>query len=1412
LKQLRIVSLTVAATFVTSLFLIISAAQTAPELETVLSKATPLPDQPPVSSIQTDALQPVVRQAVKHDLSPPLRSIPPKAPMQRERVEIQRLPLPRQEADEMFQRRGAVLDPVLQDREGESPMPSPIQSFDGLGNGDNQVVVGFQLIPPDTQGDVGRTHYVQWVNLVFAIWDKSGNLMYGPAAGNTLWTGFGGPCERSNDGDPIALFDPLADRWFMAQFALPYFPDGPFYQCIAISTSSDPTGTWYRYAFEWENGNGLDVMNDYPKFGVWPDGYYMTTNQFSAGTSEWAGTGVAAFERAKMLKGQLPQVVYYDLGPSDWGGMLPSDFDGLAPPPAGAPNYFVEANADEWAAGLNDELHIYEFSVDWTNPPKSTFTRVARLPMAPFDGDMCGTSQDCIPQPGTTQKLDALADRLMHRLQYRNFGSYETLVSNLTVDADGADHAGIRWFELRKTRNAWSIFQQGTYAPDGKHRWMGSMAMDHAGNIALGYSVSSSSTFPSIRYAGRLATDPLGTLPQAETELAAGRSFQAGGNRWGDYSMMGLDPVDDCTFWYTQQYVSAPGAWGNWDTRIGSFRFPGCLGQTGKLVGVVQGRDTGSPIVGARVKAESSTAYATYSQVPDGSYRFEALPPGAYRVTAEAYGYQPQTFTGVDVAPGSSTARDFRLTTADTYQLSGTVTDAVTGWPLYASIEIDNYPGGTVWTDPQTGFYNVALTADIVYNLRIEAWVDGYEPANRDIGPLTGNQVEDFGLDVDAETCVAPGYERKIVGIYEPFEGGGLPPADWTIVDNVGNGQVWVFDDPGARSNLTGGAGDFAIVDSDNYGWIGQQETELRTPAMDFSALETVLLEFDTDYNTYTDNDRDDIADVDVSTDGGTIWTNVWQKTGSEYRGPAHEVVDISVLSGGQPYVVVRFHYYDAQWEWWWQVDNVQVGQNLGCLPQPGGLVVGNVYDDNTGDPLVGAVVAGDGKESATSVATPLDPDVDDAFYSLFSPGGSQRLTAAMDSGYGRDVQVVDVEEGDTILQNFHLPAGWLAYTPGSIDVTVQMGSSTTASLALSNQGGLPLEFEIIETGVGFQPGGSDHSLKVVIPGTELTYGPDARLAKRHTRFRPDISFVVEQVWRPTGNVEVLLLTPDQASGGDTSLIQSTLEAFPDLNVTLWDAKRGAPTGADLAAYEVVVVGNDYLWTAAGLQPEAVGDALADYIDAGGKVIDTLFVHDYRGWELGGRYLEESYSVFGPSTADMTATPYSLGTVYDPAHPIMAGVNTIMDTPTIGTGHQDVGVAPGAVRLADWSSGEVFVAYNEAVVGVNQMWYHGANWTGDVPELMHNAILYLARSDVDWLSADPSSGTLPADSQKAVSITLDAGALSVTQAGKYLAQLSLTNDTIYGNPAIPVTMTVVDEAQTLYLPIIFQNGRAVGQE
>jgi hypothetical protein len=313
----------------------------------------------------------------------------------------------------------------------------------------------------------------------------------------------------------------------------------------------------------------------------------------------------------------------------------------------------------------------------------------------------------------------------------------------------------------------------------------------------------------------------------------------------------------------------------------------------------------------------------------------------------------------------------------------------------------------------------------------------------------------------------------------------------------------------------------------------------------------------------------------------------------------------------------------------------------------------------------------------------------------------------------------------------------------------------------------------------------------VTIPGAEVAYGPDARLAKRHATFRPDLSFVVEQFWRPEDSIEVLLLTPDAAAGGDVRLIHNTLEALPDLRVTLWDGAPETLSGAVLAPYDVVIVGNDYPWSTAGLTPETVGDALADYMDAGGRVIDTLFAHDYDGWHLAGRYISQGYAPFTTATASKTALPYSLGMVYDPGHPIMDNVTAVTDTPATGISHQDVGIAPGAIRLADWNSGQVYVAYKDNLVGINQSWYHGANWTGDVPKLMHNAILFLAGGDAEWLSVVPAQGEIAPASSLVVSLTLDAGDSSVAALGRYHARLYLENDTPYGNPAVPVTMTVL---------------------
>jgi hypothetical protein len=528
-------------------------------------------ESPPGALAEVSAERgPVVIKAEKFDTSPALASIPPISPVpQLEDAETNELNiLPGRDTDAFLNNQPTDFkDPVLQEGELSSNISAPLQNFDGVNN-----VNG--VLPPDTNGDVGPNHYVQWVNLSFAIYSKTGSLLYGPAAGNTLWSGFGGPCQTTNNGDPIVQYDHLADRWMMSQFAFPNYPSGPFYQCIAVSQTANPTGAWYRYQFQ----ISASKLNDYPHFGVWSDGYYMSINQFVG--NSWGGAGAVVFDRKNMLLGQSAQAVYFDLYGVDpnLGGMLPADLDGPAPAD-GTPNYFVEAD-DNGAGFPQDQLQIWQFHVDWTTPGNSTFTQTGILPTAAFDSNMCGGGRNCIPQQGTSVKLDAIADRMMYRLQYRNFGTYQTMVANHTVDVNSSDRAGIRWYELRNSGSGWSIYQQGSFSPDASHRWMGSAAMDGNGNIGLGYSASSSTSYAAIRYTGRLAGDPLGTLPQGEGTIITGTGAQThSASRWGDYSMLAVDPVDNCTFWFTSEYIQTTGS-ATWRTRIGSFQLPGCGGPT----------------------------------------------------------------------------------------------------------------------------------------------------------------------------------------------------------------------------------------------------------------------------------------------------------------------------------------------------------------------------------------------------------------------------------------------------------------------------------------------------------------------------------------------------------------------------------------------------------------------------------------------------------------------------------------------------------------------------------------------------------------------------------------------------------------------------------------------------------------
>lgn len=435
-----------------------------------------------------------------------------------------------------------IIDPAVQAEILSNENYWPLRNVMGLGN-----VNG--VFPPDTEGAVGLDHYFLMINCAFAIYDKTGVQLYGPADNKTLWEGFPGPWSNSNDGDPIVLYDAQADRWFASQFALPNYPSGPFYQMIAISETGDPLGAWYRYAYSFTR------MNDYPKFGVWHNAYLGTYNFFNVGGS-YAGGAAVVFDRDAMLAGDPDaQMIQFTINNSKYG-ILPADFDGT-PPPASEPAWFAHMNRTG-----DKHLEIWKASINWTNPGSSTYTMAQSLAVTTFNASVAA-----IPQPNTTQTLSSIGGQLMYRLQYRNFGSHASLVANHTVTANAK--ASIRWYELRKTANDWSVYQQSTYSPDTDHRWMGSIAMNVNGNIAIGYGVSSSTTFPSIRYVGRTAGAPLNTLNIPESVIIDGASSQTNIDRWGDYSSMSIDPADDSTFWYAHMYRLSS----NWRTQFASFNF-----------------------------------------------------------------------------------------------------------------------------------------------------------------------------------------------------------------------------------------------------------------------------------------------------------------------------------------------------------------------------------------------------------------------------------------------------------------------------------------------------------------------------------------------------------------------------------------------------------------------------------------------------------------------------------------------------------------------------------------------------------------------------------------------------------------------------------------------------------------------
>ena len=514
-------------------------------------------DQAPISEM-------VISSDVQRDVLPSLKDVAVPPSKERRIRESKGLPRPRPYTGIP---QPEVVDPVTQisipvQTTGKAggplfPTATLVRNFDGLGNG----VAGFTVnsAPPDTHGAVGSTQYVQIVNgSAFAVYNKStGALVLGPTSTNSLWSGFGGKCQTANDGDPIVNFDAAAQRWVISQFAVSPRA-APFFECVAVSQTADATGAYNRYAFSYND------FPDFPKFAVHPDAYYFTFNVFNAAATAFVGARACAYDRARMLQGLSATQQCFTLAPTSDFGLLPSDPDGSSSVAPGSPNYMLAKRATS--------LAMYKFKANFTTPALTTFTGPTLIPVAAYT-ELCSATGTCVTQPGTTTQLDSLGDRLSSRLSYRRYAD-----GRVSLVTSHAASTGLRWYEIRNPDAASPvIFQQGTFAPSSTTRWLGAMAQDKNGNFGIAYSASSSANGirPSLRFAARTPTDTAGLLGP-ETTIIAGTGVQnAGLTRWGDYASMTIDPVDNCTFWFTSEYMKTNGSF-NWNTRIASIRLTGC--------------------------------------------------------------------------------------------------------------------------------------------------------------------------------------------------------------------------------------------------------------------------------------------------------------------------------------------------------------------------------------------------------------------------------------------------------------------------------------------------------------------------------------------------------------------------------------------------------------------------------------------------------------------------------------------------------------------------------------------------------------------------------------------------------------------------------------------------------------------
>lgn len=945
---------------------------------------------------------------------------------------------------------GYIEDGALQSVMGALPGPVKQTDFFALDN-----ISG--VSPPDPAGDVGPNHYVAMTNLSFAVLDKVGTVLYGPAANNTVWSGFGGSCENENSGDPIVLYDQISDRWLLSQFT----SAGPdYYNCVAISTSPDPTGSYYRWAIR-NNGSGSDLFPDYPKYGVWSDGFYISTRDFGA---SYAGVGVYALDRDDLVAGDPnPTIIYFfvDRTTDPWqvgDGLLPADIDGSIMPPAGSPQYFVGSMDDGGPYGApQDGLTFWEFDADFDTPANSTFTRTAIIPISAYDTQYpCTSGRNCIPQLGTTNGIDiqSYRQRPLHRLAYRNFGTHESLVTNQSVEASAA-LGGIRWWEIRDPDNSPTLHQEGTYAPgvgDGIHRWMASIAMDQEGNMGLAYSASSSTINPAIRFTGRLASDPLGLMDRTEGSIFEGTGSQTGSQRWGDYTSTNIDPVDDCTFWHVNEYYDSNG--GDWQIRVGSFKFDECgdpgftLSSSNPDIAICVGDDANYSINAGSIGQYDGEVTLVASGEPAGSTAtftlnpIPSLPGGTTLNVTNTGGVAAGQYT-INVSGTSPTVDPKDI------DLSLQVFDAIPSTPVLVS-PADGAPNQDTqpslnWTGSGTIEYTVEVATDMAFsNIVFTGNTTGNTiaptsdldsnttyywrvTANNTCGDSLTSPVFSFttvaapgecGIGFVANTLYEYGFEEGLNG--------------WSSSSLIAGADVWT--ESGVRVNS--GAASMLAVDVANVSDQVLESPEIAVPVGQLP----ISLSF-WNHQTLEDNSTTACYDggiLEISTDGGSNFTQVDNSKlyTDPYDGPVNggfsnpladlnawcgdpqdwlnSVVDLNDYEGQNIIIRFRLGTDSSVSREGWYIDDVQVQS---CVPEGetysvGGTVSGLeaggsvTLQNNAGDDLT---VNADG---SYTFATELNDGTNYAVTVLTQPTQPDQVcTVSNGSGTiaGADVTDVDV-------------------------------------------------------------------------------------------------------------------------------------------------------------------------------------------------------------------------------------------------------------------------------------------------------------------------------------------------------------------------------------------------------------------